>query len=1032
MLKTVRDACRVYDSTLDYQTAAGVEGLEQVIAASDRGASFLAKSYLTQGMAELLREGLLRLSGQSNQAIFQLAQAMGGGKTHLMATLGLLAKYPEQRETILSADIVERLTDQPAQIAIFDGRTNPRHLIWGEIANQLRQANLMQPFWEQGPKAPDKNDWKRLIGSEPTLILFDELPPYFLNARTISVGQGTLVDVVTVALANLFAAALELPRCCIVLANLADSYKDQVKEIRKLTDNIQQEANRQARTITPVSLEGDEIYQILRKQLFKTLPTEEEITEVAEAYGNEIKLAEQGGYFAARSLEQITDEVQATYPFHPAFKHLVALFKDNPNFRETRGLLQFSARLIRSVWQREQNDVFLIGTQHLNLNDPLVSNEITDINGSLKPAITKDIADQGSSHAEQIDANFNSDAGSQVAALLLSASLSLAVKGHMGLRREEVIEYLVAPHRKPDEFAQAFDRLRKSAWYLHGENDLYYFKDTENLTKRIQREAQALPKARVDRELQRRLEGELEPRTRRAYQEVLVMPEINEIKLSSHRVLVVVPPDNRVPPEDIQRFYESVTEKNHLLVLSGNDTHMASRVEDALRELFAISNIVKTLSQDNSLYAQALEAKEEAEGAFLQALQGTYNRLFYPGVDGLQAATIENGLKFGQTSQDSIESQIEHLLASTRCDEKLAEDVEKNLLKYFSMAEQDLWPQTDRRTPWRDVLMRAKSNPAWPWLPGSKGLENLKTQALAQGRWREGADGYVEKGPFPKEKTEVNIVDCREDTSTQELVITLAPKNAGPRPKIYYSLTPDVSATRTPVEDADTFRTKEPTLYFWVEDSTGQHEPGQPKRWVAPLKIRHQICRDVDGRTVKLEVTPPATLHYSLDGTSPQNGPVYTQPIPISKEAQTLLVYAVAGEANKTEKFSISADGSPELVIDEIKPAKLRRQKVSLDATQSVFNLIAQFKDRPGILFYGAQLIIGEAELAVSINFNARSVTVAELAQVISSLRNHLNEPDALVQLKIRDGADFASGFDLKDFARMTQALLTPDTVEQD
>ena len=32
--------------------------------------------------------------------------------------------------------------------------------------------------------------------------------------------------------------------------------------------------------------------------------------------------------------------------------------------------------------------------------------------------------------------------------MILSASLSLAVKGHMGLRREEVIEYLVAPNRR--------------------------------------------------------------------------------------------------------------------------------------------------------------------------------------------------------------------------------------------------------------------------------------------------------------------------------------------------------------------------------------------------------------------------------------------------------------------------------------------------------------------------------------------------------------------------------------------------------
>jgi hypothetical protein len=77
----------------------------------------------------------------------------------------------------------------------------------------------------------------------------------------------------------------------------------------------------------------------------------------------------------------------------------------------------------------------------------------------------------------------------------------------VGLRREEIIEYLAAPNRKPEEFSQAFDRLRKSAWYLHAENELFYFKDTENLIKRVQKEAQSLPKGKVDKALRNRLEG---------------------------------------------------------------------------------------------------------------------------------------------------------------------------------------------------------------------------------------------------------------------------------------------------------------------------------------------------------------------------------------------------------------------------------------------------------------------------------------------------------------------------------------------
>lgn len=1031
MLKTVKDACKVHPFTLDYQVAGGVESLAQMIDASDEGQAFFEKSYLTRGMEELLREGLLRLSGQTDQALFEMAQAMGGGKTHLMCALGLLAKYPSQRSQVLPSDVVQRLDETPAQVAVFDGRNSPDHYLWGEIARQLDAEDAMRQFWKDGPKAPDKEVWKKIIGDRPTLILFDELPPYFLEARTVPVGRGSLVDVLTRALSNLFVAALELPRCCIVLANLSDSYREQVREVKKLVADVQREASRQAKKITPVSLEGSEIYSILRKRLFSEMPTDEEIDEVAEAYAAQVKLAEGSGYLTARSLEQIADEIRATYPFHPAFKHLVALFKDNPDFRETRGLLQFAARVIRSAWNRDQNDVFLIGTQHLNLNDSQVMNEVTDINRALRPAITMDIADNGNAHAEEIDANLNSDAASQVATMILSASLSLAVKGHMGLRREEVIEYLAAPNRKPEEFAQAFERLRKSAWYLHADGELFYFKDTENLTKRIQREAQGLPHPKVYKALRTRLEGELEARSKRAYQEVLVMPEIDEIRLSSHRILVVVPPDNSVPPEDIHRFYRSVSEKNNLLVLSGNDTHMASRVEEALRELYAIENIAKGINASDTLYAQAQDAKEEAEGAFLQALQGTYNRLFYPSEDGLQQATIENGLKFGQTTEDRVESQIETMLASMRCDNKLALDAEEDPLPYFAMAEEELWPQNDRRTPWRDVLMRAKSNPAWPWLPGIKGLDQLKVKALSQGRWREGNDGWIEKGPFPKEKTAVNIVSQMQDTQTGETVFTLTPLHAGPSPRVHYSTAAAVNENDPVVDDLDAFRTKEPTLYFLAVDTTGNHEPGEPKRWVARLKIRYQVHDRPDHREVELAVTPNAELRYTTDATNPREGRIYDGPVPISDSQILLQVYASAGEATNTETFTIAEKGTKRIELDESKPARIVRERPRFDTTGAVYDVIAQFRDRQGVIFHGVTLNVGEGEQAVQVRFNDRPVTPAILEKVIAALRDNLGEPDALVQLTIRDGAAFNTGFDLKAFADLAGIELTPNTVEQ-
>lgn len=1044
MLKTVKDACTLDEGTLEYQAAAGIENLAEVIHDSgDRGASFFSRNYLTRGMEVLLREGLLRLSGQTDQTLFELAQAMGGGKTHLMSALGLLARYPEQRSEVLPEDLLQRIDDRPARVAVFVGRENPRDFLWGSIARQLgdHAVETLRPFWENGPEAPGMEHWKEAIGDDPTLILFDELPPYFQSLSTKPLGAGTQADVLTAALANLFAAALELPRCCIVLSNLEQAYADQIEHIHNLVGNIQAEADRHAKTVTPVALDGHEVYAILRKRLFRELPEASDIDEVADAFADQIKRAEDGGYLKARSLEQVAEEVRETYPFHPSFKHLVTLFKDNPKFRETRGLLQFAARVIRSVWHRPQNDVYLIGTQHLDLNDPQVRDEVIDINDSLRPAVTKDIADAGSSHAEEIDDRFNNDAASQIAGLLLSASLSRAVQGHTGLRYEEVIEYLLAPNRKPDEFAQAFEELRAEAWYLHREAELLYFKDTENLTRRIQNEAQGLSQARVDQLLTQWLESALEPRSRVAYQKLLVMPQTQEIQeeVSHGRVLVVVKPDDSVPPSEMRRLYDALEEKNHLLILSGNDTRMADRVETLLRELYAVGHILEGIQGNESLRKEAQEKKETTEQAFIQALQGTFNRLFFPGAEGLTSATIEQGLRFRAADQESAEKQIEAMLESSRCDHKLVRQLEGQELAYLSMAEQWLWPQGQRRIPWRDLLLRAKTMPDWPWMPGGKGMEQLKRIGIAQGRWRDTNDGYIEKGPFPKERTEVMVIGQEPDPDNGQIVLQLSTKNAGQQPRIHYATSSAISEQDPVVENPERFPTQAGTLYFLAIDPAGEHEPGEPTRWVARLTIRHQIHPKPMHREEEIAVIPtPEVVRYTLDGSNPREGQVYDGPFVIGDERQMLSVYACSGEAEATETFTIperdpggGGDDGERPVLDRTRPASLKNAGfVQVDGTHDVFQLIQTFKGRD-VAFYGARLLVGEGEHGVQLNFNRRKLTPSLLEHTITGLREALGEPDAYLELKVREGADFSTGHDLEQFADIAGLELTHENVTQ-
>lgn len=1038
MIKTVKQACVFNPIIRDYRMSQAIENLADLIKDEGDGQEFFARNYITQGMDQLFREGMLRLSGQSDQAVFELTQAMGGGKTHMMIALGLLARHPELRSQILPSDLASRINFGKARIAAFNGRNNPDNFIWGEIATQLGQAEAIKPYWINGPKSVDQAKWKEIIGSEPTLIMIDELPPYLDNATTQVIGQGTLANMVTYSISCLLSAALELDNCCIVIANLSGSYTSQTKALTETIANLQQETRRQAKTITPVQLAGNEIYEILKKRLILTLPDDSVINDVAEEYAQRIKAATDGGYITATSIEQIAEQARETYPFHPAFKHLVALFKENEGFRQTRGLMQFAARLLKSVEDRELDDVFLIGSQHLNINDMDVKDEISRIAPALQPAMSHDIADGGSAVAESIDNDLSSDAANQVSTLLLASSLSRAVGGRIGLTEGEIIEFLAAPNRKPDEFLTALEKLKEHAWYLHREEQRYFIKDTENLSRKIERNARDIPQPKIDQALINRLTGILQPINKAAYQELKVLPMLDEIRLTGPRVLIVVRPDGKLPPQQLNNFYLFQQEKNNLLVLSGQDSHFAEVVEERLRELYAIEQIVKHLRDGDTLFEEARERLEDGEQRFMKALSAAYNRIYFPGVDEssgeevLLMVTIDNGLKVGSGDQ-SAEKQIEELLASPRANYKLALDVKNDINNYLAQAEVYLWPERDRRTPWKDVQMRAKNNPEWPWMPGTAGMDMLKAEAMKQGRWRLGEDGYIEKGPFPKDKTTLNISPQSTNKESGAAILTLTPRNCGASPVVHYSHSPKVLTTDPVVDDLDNFTTTAATLYFLAVDSEGQHEIGEPKRWLADLIIRHEIRAAADKRRVELKCVPPAELYYTLNGSNPKEGTRYEAPFEIGADAYRLLIFAKAGEANKSQEFSIPATGDDSVRIDDTKPARLPETKrINLDNTEKVYAVINRFKDRTNTLLKGVSIQIGEGENTVQIRFYERQITTQIIEQTIESLRTVLNDDQSQVSINIVGGIHFGDGFALKEFAEISGMQLKPGDVIQE
>lgn len=394
------------------------------------------------------------------------------------------------------------------------------------------------------------------------MILLDEMPPYFEDLATVPLAR-TVADIATRASSNLLIVAGKKANVCLVVSDLFAAYQTGGALINRALENAKQELGRADRTITPVDLAANEIYDILRKRLFVSLPDAAEIDDIADAFGKKLVEAAKAKV-ASRGTEAIADQISANYSFHPNLKNVIALFKENEQFKQTRGLIELISRLLRSVWERPERDVFLIGPQHFDLSIQEDRDKLTEIY-VMRDVISKDLWDAGkSAHAQIVDLQTGKDSATHILSLLLTASLSTAVNAVKGLTTAEIAECLVSPLRDASDFLSPFEELEKSVWYLlHNSEGRYYFDRQENHTKLLQSLAHDAPPNLVDDLIRHRLKEMFKPFRKSAHNEVLPLPQRENAadKVRRGRVLLVVSPDSKMPPEEVQKFFDGLSQK---------------------------------------------------------------------------------------------------------------------------------------------------------------------------------------------------------------------------------------------------------------------------------------------------------------------------------------------------------------------------------------------------------------------------------------------------------------------------------------
>ena len=657
--------CAPRQSVFDSQRRDTVLDINDLINDKIDPAGFLEENFITEGMKTLLEQGFRRLEGKSNQGVFKLKQAMGGGKTHNLLTLGLLARHPEYRQQVMGKIYPVDPALGPVKVVAFSGRESDAPLgIWGAIAEQMGKKESFKDLYSP-LQAPGQTAWETLLAGQTVLILLDELPPYFENARAKAIGNSDLARVSATALSNLLVAVgrESCSRVCLVITDLTASYTSGSQQIGDVLADFEKETHRSAMSLEPVRMNSDELYHILRKRIFKKVPLENEITEVAQAYAKAIRDAKQMD-ITTELPEQFATRIHASYPFHPAIRDLYARFRENPGFQQTRGLIRIMRIAVSRLWTSgEAEKRFLVSAQDLDLNDRETRSEIGQINPTLENAIAHDIASEGNAVAEVMDNSLGGRMTQEACRLLLMSSLANVPNAVIGLPIPTLVAYLAEPGRDVAKLkTEVLEKLATAAWYLHSDRDgKLYFKNVQNLNAKLESLVRAYLPEQAVKELRSRLEDLFKPTTNWCYQRVLALPALDEIELEQDRVtLVVTEPyaGGGLRPE-IREFFDQATWKNRIGFLTGTKSTFGV-LEETGKRLKAIQHIidelVKEKTPDND--PQMVQAKDLADrirANFHSAVRETFTKLYYPleenGKTVLVEARIQHEVRWKQVQR---------------------------------------------------------------------------------------------------------------------------------------------------------------------------------------------------------------------------------------------------------------------------------------------------------------------------------------------------------------------------------------------
>jgi hypothetical protein len=575
--------------------------------------TFFRRTHLTKGLENIVSDVLVTLSKEGEKGkVIQIQTPFGGGKTHTLVYLYHLFKNGERFKHIPE---IERILGKiglknvpKVKVAVFVGTAQDPlkgKTPWGEIAEQLDAYDLVKEHDEKRLSPGREIIEKILDNNKPVLLLIDELTEYIVKAKEFE-------DQVFAFSQELTEAVSKSLTQCVLVCTLPSSapYGERGE---KVLSQLQRIFVRMQVIYTPV--EGEEIYEIIRKRLFEELGDTGEHEIVASEY---FDLYQRLGEEVPSEFRELRykEKIKKAYPFHPeTIDVLFERWGTFPTFQRTRGVLRLLAEIVHDNFIR-QDPSPLIQPVNVNLSNSRIRRMFIDHIGEVFESVLGSDIVGDDARTVKIDRQMGSEYAKYKVATGLATSIffySFPATERRGISIQRLRVAFLREGIPPAIVGDALKKLEDidGPLYLHFEKGLYYFSSQVGLNRIILDKEEAIKEEEIKEELKRRIE-----KIAGKDFEVYVWPASNaDIPDNKKLKLVILPLELMAGDPNTDKFIQDIltnystgyrTYKNTLMFLV-SDPNEYDGLKEGVRRYLAL----KTITSDKEVWRTLTEADKD-------------------------------------------------------------------------------------------------------------------------------------------------------------------------------------------------------------------------------------------------------------------------------------------------------------------------------------------------------------------------------------------------------------------------------------